>query len=191
MPKPPGAEPAAGGESFTVVLKSGKNPKLELTMTDLTTSTTIQSLKDSVQTRLGGSSVLSTDKVKILLNKKPIPTSKATIGEAIAGSEIGNELEMGVMVMGGAPDPPTQAEEIPKPATPVPPPSTHTSTPAEPMEGVEKTPDETSKANEVLSTSHFWTDLENFLVEKLSHGDSAKRVRTIFENAYQSSEAAP
>ena len=164
---------------------------MDLTMTDLNSSTTIQSLKDAVQSHLGGSSVVSTDKIKILLSKKPIPTSKATIGEALAGSETGRELELGVMVMGGAPDPPTQAQEVPKPATPVP---WAPAAAAEPMEGVEKTADSDDprlKANEVLGTSHFWTELEDFLVQKLSHGDSAKRVRTMFENAWQSSNAAP
>ena len=151
-----------------------------------------------MQTRLGGSSVVSTDKVKILLNKKPIPTSKATIGEALTGTDVdpAKEIELGVMVMGGAPDPPSIAEEIPKPATPLPPSDTGTpaepaSAPAEAMEGVEKTADEAGKANEVLSKSHFWEELENFLVDKLSHGDSARRLRTIFENSYRSSEAAP
>ena len=165
-------------------------------MADLTSSTTVQSLKDGVQTRLGGSSVVSSEKIKILLNKKPIATSKATVGEALAGTDIGKEIELGVMVMGGAPDPPSLAEELPKPATPLPP--SETGTPAEvvgaavePMEGVQQTPDPASKANEVLATSHFWTDLENFLADRLSHADSAKRIRTIFENAYQSSEAAP
>lgn len=72
-------------------------------------STTIASLRQQIQDYLGGSSVVSsTDKIKILHNKKPIPALKQTVRDIVGADAAAKNLELGVMVMGGAPDPAPQ-----------------------------------------------------------------------------------
>ena len=72
-------------------------------------STPIQSLRSQIQSYLGGPSVVpSLDKIKILHNKKPVPASKSTVGEIVGADVAVKDLELGVMIMGGAPDPPPQ-----------------------------------------------------------------------------------
>ena len=191
-PKAPGAEPAEGSE-ITVVLKSPRNPKMELRLSELNGATTIQSLKESVQSHLGGASVVTAEKVKILLNKKPIPPSKKTIAEAFEGSDVEgkDEVELAVMVMGGAPDPAVSPGEVPKPMTPVPGSrGTETPVPAgDAMEGVEKTADATDGASWGPSSPEFWTDLESFLSTKMSSQGEAHSLRRWFENAWGSSNS--
>lgn len=189
--------------AISVTLKSNRNPNMSLTLKDLTRTTTVQSLREAVQLHLGGAAVVSTEKIKIILNKKPIPTAKKTIADAFAGTDVeGKEkVELGVMVMGGVSDPPAKAAEVVKPATPVPPPATSSGGAAavvadgEPMEDVQLTAKEETFAAkssvEVLSTPQFWTNLETFLTTTLDSQDEGKRLRGLFESAYQSSTAAP
>lgn len=179
------------------------------------------SLKEQIQTYLGGSAVVaSIDKIKILHNKKPIPASKQTIGEA-TGTDVGKDLELGVMVMGGAPDPPPQentttaiTERAPEAAGPG---SENAAVEAETgmnpadvtstsmaMEGVIPTsekprtesqsqpvqPGETS-GEALLETAEFWTDLEGFLAQRLRSQEDATRLKGVFKRAWSSGKAAP
>lgn len=112
----PSAAPAPGSESavptITLVLKSGRNPNMTLTIPSVSPlSTSIHGVKEQIQSYLGGPSVVHLDKIKVLLNKKPVPPSKKTVADALDGSGVDirqGQVEMGVMVMGGAPDPPPQ-----------------------------------------------------------------------------------
>jgi hypothetical protein len=82
---------------------------MTLTLLSLPLNTPISAIKTQIQTHLGGaSSVSSIDKIKILLNKKPIPSTKKTLEDAFQGVEEAEgkeEVSLGVMVMGGARDP--------------------------------------------------------------------------------------
>lgn len=184
-------------------------------------STTIASLKQQIQTHLGGSTVVSsTDKIKILHNKKPIPASKQTIGEVV-GTDTAKDLELGVMVMGGAPDPPAQdmsttavKERVPEAAGPG---SENAAVEAETgvnpaeeaststaMEGVVPTsekprsesqsqpvqPGETS-GEALLESTEFWDDLEGFLAQRLRSQEDATRLKGVFEKAWRSGTSAP
>jgi hypothetical protein len=83
---------------------------MTLTLTDVAPSTLISDLKTQVHTHLGGSSVVSIDKIKILSSKKPIPPSKKTVAEVISDAPPSTkDVEFGIMVMGGCPDPPPSA----------------------------------------------------------------------------------
>ncbi|KAK5071867.1 hypothetical protein LTR64_004354 [Lithohypha guttulata] len=106
----PGAEPATSTtNALNIVLKSSRNPAMTLSLPSTPPSTTIASLRQQIQDYLGGSSVVSsTDKIKILHNKKPIPASKQTVGDIVGADAAVKDLELGVMVMGGAPDPAPQ-----------------------------------------------------------------------------------
>lgn len=188
-------------------------------VTETPPSTTIASLKEQVQTYLGGASVVALDKIKILHNKKPIPPSKQALADVVDGDA--KDIEFGVMVMGGAPDPPPQAaptatavkDRPPEPAGPGsenaaveaetgqnPAETTSTAPVSSTMEGVEPThsaaKSETVQAGEesgqqVLQSPEFWTDLEGFLAQRIRDQDEAKRVRQLFERAFQSSNSAP
>jgi ubiquitin-like protein 4 len=181
-PLAPGAEKADEEVKFDVVLKSGRNPTMSLTVSDVSAQTSVQSLKDAVQLHLGGAGAVDMAKIKILLNKKPIPSGKKTLGEAM-GTDMkvskGESVELGVFVMGGAKDPVAKAEEVVKPATPVPGPV------EDKMEGVEtKAESEVEKVVKALGQESFWQELQDFLQTKLGDGESAKRVQGIFREAW-------
>lgn len=172
---------------------------MTLTLTSLNPlTTTVQSLKESVQAHLGGPSVVGIDKIKILLNKKPIPPSKKTVAEALEGGSSGTtDVEFGVMVMGGAPDPPPQVI-APVVATPVTLDSSLDPKPAQSseMEGVESTPSDPvqpgkASGSAVLESPEFWDDLQGFLQQRLRDQAEAERVRGIFERAFKSASSAP
>ncbi|ETI24559.1 hypothetical protein G647_03928 [Cladophialophora carrionii CBS 160.54] len=201
----PGAEPAT--PTVTLILKSARNPHMTLTLPSIEpTTTTLQAIKEQIQSYLGGPSVVATEKIKLLWNKKPIPPSKRTIREALDGSDVvakGGEVEIGVMVMGGAPDPPPQAQppahEASKgtatTATPAPTSEKTAGGEATPMEGVESTTEPVQpggiSGENVLETSEFWTDLQGFLEQRIRSSDEAVKLRAVFERAWRSSRTAP
>lgn len=193
---------------------------MTLTLTDLTPSTLISHLKTQVHTHLGGSSVVSIDKIKILSSKKPIPPSKKTVGEVLDGAPASKDVEFGVMVMGGAPDPPASApttlfvgsqQQAAGPgsedaaaeasaAKAAPEPTTtgfDDRASGTPMEGLEKTKSPPvvqpggMSGKVVLATDGFWTDLEGFLEQRLKDADEAKKLSGVFRRAWESSEATP
>jgi len=199
---PPGSTPAV--PTITITLKSTRNPALTLTLPGLNpSSTSIQSLKESVQSALGGPSIVGVEKIKILLNKKPIPASKKTVADTLEGGRLngkGKQVELGIMVMGGAPDPPPQ----PQPQA-APPPQQSSGLDSEnigveaaavpdtsePMEGILNTtstpamkPVETS-GNAVLETADFWDDLQGFLSQRIKDESQARRVHNVFQAAWK------
>lgn len=200
----PGSETAT--QPITLTLKSSRNPAMTLTLTDLPPSTLISDLKSQIHTHLGGSSVVSLDKIKILAAKKPIPPSKKTVAEVLSDSPLSKDVELGIMVMGGAPDPlppaPTTlfagsqtkaAEDAPAEA------SSEAPEPVDeqPMEGLEKAKSPPvvqpggMSGKLVLATDGFWTDLEGFLEQRLKDRDGAKELGGVFRRAWESSQAAP
>ena len=175
------------------------------------TTTTLQAIKEQIQSHLGGPSVVNIEKIKILLNKKPIPASKKSVANALDGSEASGEVELGVMVMGGAPDPPPQTEPPPSldasiaaAASTSAPESEKVAVEAEekkpalgtPMEGVETStkepvqPGEASGAD-VLETAEFWDDLQGFLEQRTRSAEEARKLKEVFQRAWRSSKAVP
>ena len=176
-----------------------------------TPNTALQAIKEQLQTYLGGADVVATEKIKLLLNKKPIPGSKKTVSEALEGSDTTGEVEMGVMIMGGAPDPPPQAHPPRRSSTA----AISISAPASekaaveavnqvqeqkpettPMEGVETSTSEPVQPGEasgqsLLETAEFWTDLQGFLEQRIRSSEDAEHLRGMFERAWRSSRAAP
>ena len=129
-----------------------------------------------MQSELGGPSAVAAEKIKILYNKKPVPASKKTVGDVVESEDLkrGKTVELGVMIMGGAPDPPAklaptlntsaassgveEAAEAPIPTL------------SESMEGIEKVssppPVQGPIGKEILETDAFWTDLQGFLEQR-------------------------
>lgn len=112
MPKPmskpiklaPGQE-----RSVTVVLKSLRNPPLDIKLTSQPLNTSLLDIKSNVtsQTRI------PTVKIKILHNKKPLPDSKV-LKDLVGDTD--RAIEFSVMVLGGAasipPEEPAQAAPV-------------------------------------------------------------------------------
>ncbi|PHH71714.1 hypothetical protein CDD80_5052 [Ophiocordyceps camponoti-rufipedis] len=106
MSKP--TELAPGQErSLTVVLKSLRNPPLNIKLTSQPLNTSLLDIKNSVfrQTRI------PMDKMKILHNKRPLTDTKVlkdVVGEA------DNSVELSIMVIGGAAAIPPLEDSKPK-----------------------------------------------------------------------------
>jgi ubiquitin-like protein 4 len=197
-PNPPttSSAPAPGSEppprTITIVLKSARNPNLSLTLPSSNPqTTTISALRAAVQSALGGPTV-DDSKIKILWNKKPVPTAKKTVADALDNPlSPASEVEFGVMVMGGAPDPPQQAQPV------------LTSTPAAgaqvsasvlaATEGLQKTKSppvvQAPSGREVLSKPQFWTDLQGFLQQRL-RDEEARLLMRAFEEAWRNVDKA-
>ncbi|KAK7888412.1 hypothetical protein LTR67_008758 [Exophiala xenobiotica] len=210
-PQPPKTKPvsapAPGSESakstVSLTLKSARNPTMTLTLPQMDpSSTTVQSLKEQVQSHLGGSGVVQIDKIKLLLNKKPIPPSKKTVAEALDEKEAKGDIELGVMVMGGAPDPPPQVQVPPADMAGAPErekAAVEAESRPTPMEGVETVqaesrapvqPGQTS-GEIVLQTDEFWNDLQGFLEQRIRDQGEAVRLRGVFERAWKSEVSRP
>ena len=103
------------------------------------------------------------EKIKLLYCKKPVSGNKSVT--EILGDEPemllgGKEVEFGIMVLGvsGA-----KARVVD----------------TEGSKGKE-----TSSANQVLESESFWEDLQTFLVQKIHDETAARRVRSLFSNAW-------
>ena len=180
--KPPGASPsssdaaqndpssAAPPDSISIVLKSARNPKVDVRLAEQGLSTSVLDLKSAVVKEIGDGVEMAS--VKILYKKKPCADSrtiKEVLGDDLAELK-GQEVEFVVMVMGYKPN---------KPAT------------AEGMEGVEQTPSagapvaQGSSGGEELEKDDFWHDLKGFLSQRLRDEVTAVEVFDVFQEAWR------
>ena len=97
------------------------------------------------------------------------------------------EVDFGVMVMGGAPDPvekPAPTEE-----------KTAAAVESTPMDGVEKpaasspAPAQGPSGTVVLETGEFWDDLQGFLEQRLKDVGEAARLKKVFYEAWKAGGA--
>jgi hypothetical protein len=181
MPKKVKSTQAPGSsKSITVRVKSARNPALEFVISNAPLSTTsVQDIRDAVQVRVtdvqGGQVPL--DKIKILYKRKPVTGTGKTLAEVLADEPAimagGKEVEIGVMIIGGA-----QVVE---------------SAVAQP-EITEKRDESPPKAaigpsgEEVLRTEAFWDDLQGYLEQRLKDEEEAKRLRLVFKEAWSSAK---
>ncbi|KAJ6070960.1 hypothetical protein N7467_012279 [Penicillium canescens] len=180
MPKKVKSAQAPGSsKSINVCMKSARNPALEFTISNAPISTTsIQDLRDAVQARVtdaqGGQVPL--DKIKILYKRKPVTGTGKTLAEVLADEPAvlagGKAVEIGVMIIGGA-------QVIDSVAQP---------------EVEEKRDESPPKAavgpsgEEVLRTDAFWDDLQGYLEQRLKDEEEAKRLRSLFKDAWSSAK---
>ncbi|KAJ9490465.1 hypothetical protein VN97_g2783 [Penicillium thymicola] len=181
MPKKVRSTQAPGSsKSITVRVKSARNPALEFLISNAPLSTTsVQDIRDAVQVRVtdarGGQVPL--DKIKILYKRKPVAGTGKTLAEVLADEPAilagGKEVEIGVMIIGGA-----QVVE---------------SAVAQP-EITEKRDESPPKAaiglsgEEVLHTEAFWDDLQGYLEQRLKDEKEANRLRFVFKEAWSSAK---
>lgn len=151
MPKAfskPAAPLAPGQErSVTVVLKSLRNPPIDVKLTSQPLNTSVLDLK----ARVAETARVPADKLRLLHRKKPVPDSK--ILKDLAGDDEAT-VEFAVMVIGGA-----AAVQQP---------------PADGEAGVGVAGEATGAA--ALETEAFWTDLKGFLMQRLKDEAEAEKL---------------
>ena len=148
---------APGSErSVTIELKSLRNPPLEITLVQQPLSTDVLALKHVVSEKLG----VRTEKVKILLNKKPVGDVK-TVGELVGSDGSKGSVEFGVMVVGGV----GKGADL-----------KGSSDGAKVAAG--------STAEDGLAAEAFWDDLKGFLMQRLKDEVDAELALTVFREAW-------
>ncbi|KAI9699449.1 MAG: hypothetical protein M1836_003060 [Candelina mexicana] len=146
--------------SINVSLKSLRNPPLDISLPIQPLSTSIHDLKQIVSEKAN----IATDKVKLLHKKKPCSDSK-TLQDLVADGD--SEVEISVMVIGGATI-----------ATPE-----RSGTPAVP-DLVDAPVAQQSSGDKSMETEEFWSDLKGYLTQRLKDQDEGEKVFDIFKAAW-------
>lgn len=138
---------------MTVLIKSLRNPPLDIKLTSQPLNTSILDIKTAVAEQAS----LLVDKIKVLHKKKPIADSKV-LKELLGEEE--TSVEFSVMVMGGAA---AAAAAVAAPSA-----SLAASPAAKTEDPIEGTNPAQGKSGEaVLATDEFWTDLRGFLSQRI------------------------
>ncbi|CAG8127908.1 unnamed protein product [Penicillium salamii] len=181
MPKKVKSAQAPGSsKSINVRIKSARNPVLEFAIPNAPLSTTsVQDIRGAVQSRItdtqGGQVQL--EKIKILYKRKPVTGTGKTLAELLVDEPAilagGKEVEIGIMVIGGA-----QAVE------------TSVSQPevAEKQDESPSKPAVGPSGAEVLQTETFWDDLQGYLEQRLKDEGEAQRLKSLFKDAWKSAK---
>lgn len=154
----PGSEP-----SYTVTLKSLRNPPLDVRLSSQPPNTSVLDIKTTLASQTG----LAVEKIKLLVNKKPVADSKVL--KELLGDETERTVEFTVMVLGGG---------VVKPPTAT-------------VTGGEKEHEHGPVAvgvsgHEVLKTQEFWSDLEGFLQQRVRDEKTAGELTGLFRGAWES-----
>ena len=167
---------ASKSDKVSLLLRSARNPKLDVRLLEQDLGSSILDLKTAVVKQMGEDSV-QTNSVKILYKKKPCGDSK-TVKEVLGDEELdslrGKEAEFGIMVMGYKPKPSEDGQGT-------------SSSSGEKMEGVESSsmPVAQGSSGEMeLTTEEFWDDLRGFLTQRLRDEDIAGEVFDRFREAW-------
>ncbi|KAJ5223248.1 hypothetical protein N7468_007790 [Penicillium chermesinum] len=178
MPKKAKQTKAPGSsKSITVKVKSARNPVLEFSIPNAPLSTTtVQDLRDAVRERVADTqgNPVPQDKIKILYHRKPVSGTGKTIAEILADEPEmlsgGKEVEFGIMIIGGAK---TVDAPIAESAA-----SAHEAPAPQPVAG--------STSDQILHDESFWNGLQSYLEQQLKDNAEAKRLRSLFKNAWAS-----
>lgn len=123
------------------------------------------------------------EKIKLLYNKKPVPASKKTVSDVLQGERLekGKTVDMGVMIIGGAPDPPARASavsggaDVPRAGKETPAPLSETTETTEKVSS--PPPVQGPSGTAILATEEFWTDLQGYLEQRVK--DEAQALRLV------------
>ncbi|KLJ09214.1 hypothetical protein EMPG_15355 [Blastomyces silverae] len=174
-------------KSITIHLKSARNPTLHVTLDNCAiSSTTVRELREAVQERVQTADHenkpgrVPLDKIKILWKKKPVQgqTIADILGSDTTALSGGKEIELGVMILGGA----TLAPVTPKTEE-----KALSKEPSETLPGQGPVGNHPSTAQDVLSTEEFWDDLESFVTSKVKDAAQASQIKSMFRKAWTSS----
>ena len=156
-----------------------------VTISDITLDTSIHDLK----TQYAQKSNQPQDKIKLLLNKKPTADLKTLKELGVSG-----DVELSVMIMGGAASTPVASSPAVEKTEPILPPvaaadkmDVDSQTPAPDSEKAQAQADAersaASTAGGILKTEEFWTDLKGFLAQRLRDQSEGERVAKVFREA--------
>ncbi|KAH0558979.1 hypothetical protein GP486_004403 [Trichoglossum hirsutum] len=149
--------------SVDVTMKSLRNPPLDITCSGQPVSTSILSLKNAVSEKFG----IPTDKIRLLLKKKPCADSK-TIRDLVPEGE--GEVEFTIMVIGGQAAAAIGQEGGLASRDPGP-------------------PSTLGASGGTLLDLEFWSDLKGFLGQRLKDEKGAEMVYDTFKNAWDKKPA--
>ncbi|EPE07441.1 hypothetical protein F503_08092 [Ophiostoma piceae UAMH 11346] len=170
----PGSAPA-----ITVTVKSmHRNPPLDVRLASGDYTLTTTSILD-IRTALAEQTGVPLAKLKLLHNKKPVSDSKV-LQDVAADGEATKEIELGVMVSGGAATVAAAQKEKEEAAA-----AASASAP-EPAEPVAAAAPSTSAAESkpAADTEEFWTDLRGFLLQRTKDAKHADELFSLFTRAY-------
>jgi hypothetical protein len=179
---PPGAEP-----SIPVHLKSLRNPPLDISLPPLPLSTSVIDLKAAVQAQTR----IPVDKMKLLLNKRPVADSKVL--KELLASDKDRSIEFSVMVIGGAaaippPPPPAAAAAAEGDAGEK---NKGAGDAMDTDEGKVSTAQADEKTVEAeLESDAFWADLSGFLQQRLKAQAKAEELASLFRSSWQASRSS-
>ncbi|KAI5864195.1 cell-cycle control medial ring component-domain-containing protein [Durotheca rogersii] len=156
-PRPHGAVP--GHERrLAVVVKSLRNPPLEVRLPPQDPATSVLDIRAAVARQTG----VPADKLRLLHAKKPVADSKALRDLVAPDAAADAAVEFSVMVLGGAS---TLA-------------SAHLAEKAQ-ASGAQ------TKGADVLRTKEFWDDLRGFLTQRIRDEKTATELTNVFQAAWK------
>ncbi|KAL8773870.1 MAG: hypothetical protein Q9209_001300 [Squamulea sp. 1 TL-2023] len=165
--------------TITITLRSLKSPPLNLPLPSQSFSTSIFELKQRVAKELQRE---NTDGIKLLYQRKPCSDAK-TVKEVIGdeGAKSG-EVELGVMVVGGAASAPAAGAESKKEVG-------EKGEEDVKMGGVEEGKSEVPAAQgpsgeEVLGSAEFWDDLKGWLMQRVRDEGKAEEAWSLFKRGW-------
>jgi hypothetical protein len=180
--------------TITITLKSSRNPPLNITLSSQSPFTSILDLKASVSEQAS----IPIEKIKVLYNKKPAGDTK-TVAELLGDkAQATTEVELGLMILGGAASVTPRASPAPSP--------TAASTASGSAPASEKATAQAASqfkpvvedksaqsprtsvgpsGKEVLATEEFWSDLKGFLTQRLKDEAEGERVLGVFRKAHE------
>ena len=151
---------------LNVTLKSSRNPVLSLSLPSTDLGTTVLDFKQKVASDL---KLEGTEKIRILYSKKPagdVKTLKELIGDEPL--QAGQEVELGVMVMGYKEADVTKTEDT-------------IMRDADGETSIAQGP----SGEEVLGAEKFWADLKGFLLQRIRDEGKAAEVFDKFRGSWE------
>lgn len=159
-----------------------------VTLSDIALDTTVYEVKTQYASKTG----LQPDKIKLLLNKKPIQDLKT-----LKDIGVDQDVELSVMIMGGATgttpraQSPAVTEKLSAPAAAAPDPDKMDVDESGPAPDSEKAAAEAGKldsaedsAASMLKTDEFWVDLQGFLSQRLRDEKEGEKLSKLFKEAW-------
>ncbi|KAH6610238.1 hypothetical protein Trco_000258 [Trichoderma cornu-damae] len=162
---PPGQEP-----SISVSLKSLRNPPLDIAIPALPLSTSVLDVKAAVQAQTR----IPIDKLKLLLNRRPVADSKVL--KELLASESDKAIDFSVMVLGGAAAVPPEEKPADEAA--------ETDTPVSTAQA------DAATVEAELESDAFWADVKGFLQQRLRAQDKADELSSLFRSSWQASRSS-
>lgn len=151
---------------LNVTLKSTRNPVLSLSLPGTDMGTSVLALKEKVAKELR---IEGTDKIRVLYKKKPVGDVK-TVKEIVGEEDVGREVEFGIMIMGYK-EGDGKGDDTP-------------------MKDAEGPVAQGPSGEEVLGGAEFWSDLKQFLVQRLRDEGKAIELFDTFKETWDKKSKA-